>query len=253
VLEIATLKIQENGQPGAIGVLRVLKGNFKPGQMVAAYRPEGRPFGQGRIVPGERGIVTVARVSAPLLIGEYIPSNLEEAVRRQARVPLCANADPEANAIDARLKRYRSDFHSPEWEKRAPVAAFQSEAGKVHERVRHDPYFGGFIFRDVPEPHAVVMFTRNAEARLRRYTRDPRYKAQRVDLTLSQLEAMKDEMGGQLSRLGLRCFTVDGDEEHNTVTVTTPDIVKVQQAIAEGRLKPPRKFRLLPRGCPEFR
>ena len=146
-----------------------------------------------------------------------------------------------------------SEFHSPEWEAHAPVAAFQTEAAEVHERVRSDPNFGGFIFRHVPEPHAVIMFTGDAQARLRRYTNDPRYRAQRVDLTLAQLEAMKDETGEQLSRLGLSCFTVDGDEEHNMVTVTTPELARVRQAIAEGRVKPPPKFRLLPGGCMEFR
>jgi hypothetical protein len=36
---------------------------------VVAYRPESKQLGQGRIVPGERGIGAVARHSSPLLIG----------------------------------------------------------------------------------------------------------------------------------------------------------------------------------------
>jgi hypothetical protein len=138
---------------------------------------------------------------------------------------------------------------------RFAAAQFQQEVGRVHEAVQRDPNFGGFILRWSPEPHAVVMFTGDAEARLRRYTRDPRYKAQRVELTLAQLEAMKDAFGGQLSRLGLRCFTVDGDEEYNTVTVGAPpeELAKVRSAIAAGRVKAPRKLRLKEEGCAEFR
>ena len=66
---------------------------------------------------------------------------------------------------------------------------------------------------------------------------------------------MKDAFGGELSRLGLRCFTVDGDEEHNTVTVAAPpeELAKVRAAITAGRVKAPRKLRLKEEGCPEFR
>jgi hypothetical protein len=155
--------------------------------------------------------------------------------------------DP-ANEIPERLR-------APQVQQREEMAGFQQEAGRVHELVRRDPHFGGFILRWSPEPHAVVMFTGDAEARLRRYTRNPRYKAQRVELTLAQLEAMKDAFGNQLSRLGLRCFSVDGDEEHNTVTVGAPpeELAKVRAAIAAGRVKAPRKLRLEEQGCAEFR
>jgi hypothetical protein len=138
---------------------------------------------------------------------------------------------------------------------REAVASFQQQAQPVHERVRRDPVFGGFILRWSPEPHAVVMFTGDAEARLRRYTRDPRFKAQSVELTLAELEAMKDAFGNQLSRLRLQCFSVDGDEEHNTVTVGAPaeELAKVQAAIREGRVKAPAKLRLMEQGCASWR
>lgn len=134
-------------------------------------------------------------------------------------------------------------------------ARFQQEAQVVHERVMHDPAFGGFILRWLPEPHAVVMFTGDAEARLRRYTADPRFRAQRVELTLAQLERMKDAFGDQLSRLGLACFTVDGDEEHNSVTVGAPgaELAKIRAAIASGKIKPPPKLRLKEEGCATWR
>ena len=135
------------------------------------------------------------------------------------------------------------------------AARFQQEAQHVYERVRTDPKFGGFILRWAPEPHAIVMFIGDATAQLGRYTTDPRFRAQRVELTLAQLERMKDAFGHQLSLLGLRCFSVDGDEEHNSVTVGAPasELQKVQAAIRTGRVKPPPKRRLVEHGCPEFR
>jgi len=135
------------------------------------------------------------------------------------------------------------------------AARFQVEAEPVLRAVEADPGFGGFIFRHWPEPHAIVMFTGNAEARLRRYTRDPRFRAIQVELTLAELERMKDAMSPQLVRLGIRCFTVDGDEEHNSVTVGAPPetLEQIRAAIASGRLKAPRKLRLITRGCAELR
>ena len=145
--------------------------------------------------------------------------------------------------------------HLAEREGRMAAARFQQEAQQVHERVRTDPAFGGFILRWTPTPHAVVMFTGDAEARLRRYTTDPRFHAQTVELTLSQLERMKDRIGNELSRLGLSCFSVDGDEEHNSVTVGAPpaELAKVKTAIGAGAVKAPPKLRLVEQGCPELR
>ena len=72
---------------------------------------------------------------------------------------------------------------------RAQWAGFEQVAERVHQAAARDPAFGGFILRWSPEPHTLVMFTGDAEARLRRYTRDPRFRAQRVAYTLAQLEA----------------------------------------------------------------
>ena len=134
---------------------------------------------------------------------------------------------------------------------RPELLDFQHYGRQIADRVAADPAFGGFIFRSDPEPHAIVMFTGNAEARLRRYTSDPRFKAKRVDITLAELERMKDRTGEQLSPLGLACWGVDADEEHNMVTVSAPpaELEKVRAAIAGGRFKPPRKFRLVAGAC----
>lgn len=138
---------------------------------------------------------------------------------------------------------------------RLPAARFQQEVHRLHERVSADPAFGGLILRWSPEPHAVVMFTGDAEARLRRYTSDPRFRAQRVELTLAELERMKDRFGVQLARLGLRCFSVDGDEEHNMVTVGAPatELERVRAAIRAREVQAPARLRLVEQGCAEFR
>ena len=120
-------------------------------------------------------------------------------------------------------------------------------------RVQSDPHFGGIVVHGPPDPHVVVMFTGDAEARLRSYTSDPRYRARRVDLTLSQLEAMKDDVGSQIAGLDIRCFTVDADELHNTVTVVTPYGEAIRQAAQQRRLTLPQKFRLLSGPCVEAR
>ena len=148
--------------------------------------------------------------------------------------------------------KYRDAARIGEREARA---RFQQEAQAVHERVRRDPAFGGFVLRWEPEPHALVMFTGNAEARLRRYTHDVRFRAQRVELTLTELERMRDAFGAELSRLRLTCFTVDGDEVRNAVTVTAPaaELAKVRTAIAAGQVRAPPKLRLDEQGCPTFR
>ena len=133
------------------------------------------------------------------------------------------------------------------------AVSFQQHGEALMRRMQSDPAFGGMVFRHLPEPHAIVMFTGDAEARLKRYTSDPRFRPKTVELTLAELERQKDAMTGELARLGLRCFTVDGDEEHNSVTVTVPDPQVVRQAILAGRVRAPAKLRLLPGGCPQLR
>lgn len=69
---------------------------------------------------------------------------------------------------------------------------------------------------------------------------------------LAELERQKDDMAAQLHFLGLRCFSVDGDEVNDRVTVRTDELDKVRAAIAEGRLRLPPKFAFLPGGCDTF-
>ena len=135
------------------------------------------------------------------------------------------------------------------------MLAFQQYARPVADRAAADPHFGGFMFVNAPVPHAIVMFTGDAEARLRRYTADPRFKARSVDYTLAELERMKDRTSAEIAVAGARCLTIDGDEAHNAVTVSGPpsELEKVRAAIADGRFVPPPKFRLVAGSCVELR
>jgi hypothetical protein len=135
------------------------------------------------------------------------------------------------------------------------VLAFQQYGRQIADRVSTDPHFGGLIFRSEPEPHAIVMFTGNAQARLRRYTADSRFKARRVDFTLAELESMKDRASQELMIPKAQCLSFDADEEHNAVTITGPqkELDMVRVAIAQRRFKAPPKFRLVPGSCVELR
>jgi hypothetical protein len=253
VLDVRTVKAEVAGRPGSIQVLRVIKGNFRRGQIVAAVPAGSAACGPDTIMPGRRGILLVDRPSLPLRLGSFVAADLEESMRRQGLLREVPKEELLSEKEEKRLSEVR-ERQERDQDARAPEAAFQAEGHKVHERVRLDPNFGGFIFRSGLWPHAVVMFTGdNVEARLGRYTRDPRFKAQRVDLTLVQLERMKDQVGERLHRLGVPCLTVDADEEHNMITVRVPDPARVQRAIADRRLNLPPKVRFLRGSCPEFR
>ena len=132
---------------------------------------------------------------------------------------------------------------------------FQQEGEALLRRMERDPDFGGLVFRHQPEPHAIVMFTGDAAAKLSRYTSDPRYRPVSVDFALAELERQKDVFAAQLSRLGIRCFSVDGDEEHNRVTVGAPpaELQRLRAAIASRALQPPPKLHLVEQGCPQLR
>ena len=81
--------------------------------------------------------------------------------------------------------------HDQQRQRRLDAAQFQQQVTALYEQLRSDPRFGGLLLHWDPEPHAIVMFTGDAEAQLRRYTTNPRFRPQRVDLTLAQLEQMK--------------------------------------------------------------
>ena len=228
VVEIEIVKADTAGGPGALRVLRSIKGDLRPGAVLPALPMGSAACGPDRLVPGPRGFVFLRDTRLPLMVGPF--------------------AEPRVAAV--LLRRQQAAMEAA----RRPVMSFQLEAREVHERVRHDPHFAGFILRHDPEPHALVRFTGDAAARLRRYTSDPRYKAVGADFTLAELEGLKDQMSAKLAGLGLRCWMVDADEVRNKVTVEVVETDKLNRAVAEGRLKLPRQVLVLQgRGCPELR
>jgi hypothetical protein len=239
VLEVETLRATSREGPGAVKVLRVIKGDYRRGEVLKAYPSGNAMCGPSAIVPGQRGMIILENKPFSLVEGEkgtlslpsFLDKNLARAVRR------LAVSEPSLTAPLV------FDF-----------IGFQKEAQALHERVRNDPDFAGFIIREYPRPRAIVRFTGDAMAHLRRYTTDSRFASQAADLTLAQLETMKDRVAAALQGLGLRCYTVDADEERNQVTAKVSELEKVERAIAEGRLMRSAKvqFHAL-EACPEYR
>jgi hypothetical protein len=118
------------------------------------------------------------------------------------------------------------------------ILNFHRESRPLAQRVRADPAFAGFVFKNDNEPHAVVLFTGDAAAHLARYTKDPRYWPKSVGLTHSQLRALQDSFGKLLQQLEIHSTFSQSDEENNRVTFSVSEMDKYRQAVAEGRLKP---------------
>lgn len=124
------------------------------------------------------------------------------------------------------------------------VIRFHEEARPLAERMQQDPAFAGFVFKNEPEPYAILLFTGDAEARLRRYTSDPRFRARQATLTDDELRALQESFGERLSRLGIHWGASWGEDEHNRVVFQVPEIEKVERAVAEGRLDIPPNVRI---------
>jgi hypothetical protein len=246
VLEIEIVRPEAGASPGAVRVLRPLKGPYRRGAVLPALPSGSAACGPDRLIFGKRGVIVLHQQGLPIIVGSFIGAPLAEPLRRHSSAAAPGFAGPQPPGRPS----------APGWAGR-PMregAAFQLEARAVHERVRRDSNFAGFIFRHEPEPHAIVRFTGDAEARLRRYTKDPRYRAMGADLTLAELEALKDRMSAATAGLGLRCSIIDGDEARNEVTIQVVEMEKIDRAVAEGRLKVPPKVRFLRgRGCPQLR
>lgn len=118
------------------------------------------------------------------------------------------------------------------------ILKFHYESRPLIQRVRADPAFAGWVFKNDNEPHAVVLFTGDAAAHLARYTKDPRYWPKSVGLTHAQLLALQDGFGKLLRQLEIHYTFSSGDEEANTVTFSVSEMDKYRQAVAAGRLKP---------------
>jgi hypothetical protein len=131
----------------------------------------------------------------------------------------------------ARAARYPGHPH-PE------ILKFHYESRPLIQRVRADPAFAGWVFKNDNEPHAVVLFTGDAAAHLARYTADPRYWPKSAGLTHAELLSLQDSFGKLLRQLEIHYTFSSGDEESNRVTFSISEMDKYRQAVAAGRLKP---------------
>ena len=135
---------------------------------------------------------------------------------------------------DARLARSARDPGAP----RPAIRKFHDESRPLIQRVRADPAFAGWVFKNASEPYALVLFTGDAAARLAHYTKDPRYRPKSVGLTEAQLRALQDSFGKRLRQLDVHSTYSAGDEENNRVTFFISEMDKYRRAVAEGRLEP---------------
>ncbi|HEX8623933.1 MAG TPA: hypothetical protein VF782_02520 [Allosphingosinicella sp.] len=118
------------------------------------------------------------------------------------------------------------------------IHKFHYESRPLIQRVRADPAFAGWVFKNDNEPHAVVLFTGDAAAHLARYTRDPRYWPKSAGLTHAQLLALQDGFGKLLRQLEIHYTFSSADEEANRITFSVSEMDKYRRAVAAGRLKP---------------
>jgi hypothetical protein len=125
---------------------------------------------------------------------------------------------------------------------------FRRSARPLIERIAADPNFAGLVFRNGADPQALVLFTGDAAARLRRYTADPRYRPVRAGLTEVELRALQESFGASLKRLGIHASVSDIDILANQAVFLVADMGKYRSAVAEGRLLPGRHVRIVADG-----
>jgi hypothetical protein len=118
------------------------------------------------------------------------------------------------------------------------IRKFHYESRPLIQRVRADPAFAGWVFKNDNEPHAVVLFTGDAATHLARYTSDPRYWPKSAGLTHAQLLSLQDSFGKLLRQLEIHYTFSSGDEENNRVTFSVSEMHKYRRAVSAGRLKP---------------
>jgi hypothetical protein len=145
-----------------------------------------------------------------------------------------AQGSPEWNGHMQRLARSARDPGHPH----PGILQFHYESRPLIQRLRADPAFAGFVFKNDNAPHAVVLFTGDAAAHLARYTKDPRYWPKSAGLTHAQLRALHDSFGRLLRQLDIHYTFSSGDEENNRVTFSVSEMDKYRRAVADGRLKP---------------
>jgi hypothetical protein len=181
-----------------------------------------------------------ARAAEPALerlLGHPVRIEISSARMSDGRAPAPSTPPPGTREWEGRMQRLARAARYPGYP-HPGIIAFQRESRPLIERVRSDPAFAGWVFKNENEPHAVVLFTGDAAAHLARYTRDPRYWPKSVGLTRPQLRALQDSFGRLLRQLDIHYTYSSGDEENNRVTFAVSEMDKYRQAVAHGRVKP---------------
>lgn len=184
--------------------------------------------------------VESARLAEPALerlLGHPVRIEFSSARMRDGRATAPSTYRPGTREWDGhmhRLARAARDRGRPH----PGIRNFHNESQLLARRLQADPAFAGFVFKNGNEPHAVVLFTGDAAARLARYTRDPRYWPKSVRLTRPQLRALQDSFGKLLQQLDIHYTFSQDDEENNQVIFSVSEMDKYRRAVADGRIKP---------------
>jgi hypothetical protein len=185
--------------------------------------------GPNEVAAGQRGFILVRGQDEPIMLGHFLEPRVVESMRRQGL------AAPEPGSPGWPRYQRQLSAGGPG----AKAMAFQRESRELVQRFVSDPNFAGMALKLEAEPYAIVLFTGDAEARLRQYTSDPRFRAKQAALSRAQLRALQDRIGKELMGLGIHWTASWSDEENNQAVVSVTEWDKLQAAMAEGRLRVP--------------
>lgn len=184
--------------------------------------------------------VEAARAAEPALerlLGHPVRIIFSSARMTDGRATAPSTFKPGTREWDGHMHRLARSARDP-GHPHPGILNFHNESRPLARRVQADPAFAGWVFKNDNEPHAVVLFTGDAAARLARYTRDPRYWPKSVGLTRPQLRALQDSFGKLLQQLDIHYTFSQDDEENNQVVFSVSEMDKYRRAVADGRIKP---------------
>lgn len=68
---------------GAVRILSVIRGDFRPGSIVQARALSSAECGPDRVAAGQRGFLRVYSSDTPIMIGQFVEPRIIESLRRQ--------------------------------------------------------------------------------------------------------------------------------------------------------------------------
>lgn len=184
--------------------------------------------------------VETARAAEPALerlLGHPVRIEFSSARMRDGRATAPSTFQPGTADWEGHMQRLARSARDP-GHPHPGILNFHNESRPLARRVQADPAFAGWVFKNDNEPHAVVLFTGDAAARLASYTRDPRYWPKSAGLTRPQLRALQDSFGKLLQQLDIHYTFSQDDEENNRVIFSVSETDKYRRAVADGRIKP---------------